>query len=103
MLYKSNSKRWSSKHKERRAEMKAEMEWTEPKEPHPPARYLLLQVLTPCYVFILDLTHEGTRHREQDVPMIVEIFRKKDERYHPFDTFDVQEIVTLKVNREIRE
>ena len=34
--------------------------------------------------------------------MIVEILRKKDQRYHPFDTFVVQEIATLMVNGVVR-
>ena len=82
--------------------MRTEMEWIEPKQLSSPARYFLCQVLTPCYVLVLDLAHESYQGGRMDVPMIVEILRRKEERYHPFDTFDVQEIATLMVNGVVR-
>lgn len=54
-------------------------------------------------MLVLDLAHESNQHGEQDAPIIVAIFWKKDEHYHLFDTFDVQELATLMVNGAVRE
>lgn len=54
-------------------------------------------------MLVLDVTYQGNRGMENEEPMIVEVLKKRNESYYPFDTFDIYKVATMKLNEQVRE